>query len=139
MHFNLRLILNLFVYFFYLRSSISNCYRMITFFVFGDFFGKPLCSDFQEAKPTMLYLEAVRGLPPERRPELDALLRLPRYSDADIAAIRAILTETGAADAVRGSIVALSGLAKTALQPLPDNPWRGMLDTLVDQMLVRSV
>ncbi len=109
--------------------------------VFGDekVIGKPLCSDFQEAKPTMLYLEAVRRLPAERRPELDALLRLPRYSDADIASIRAILTETGAADAVRGSIAALSGLAKNALQPLPDNPWRAMLNTLVDQMLIRSV
>ena len=109
--------------------------------VFGDekVIGKPLCSDFQEAKPTMLYLEAVRRLPAERRPELDALLRLPHYSEADIAAIRAILTETGAADSVRGSIAALSGLAKNALQPLPGNPWRGMLDTLVDQMLVRSV
>ena len=109
--------------------------------VFGDekVIGKPLCSDFQEAKPTMLYLEAVRGLPAERRPELDALLRLPHYSEADVAAIRAILTETGAADAVRGSIAALSGLAKNALHPLPDNPWRAMLDTLVDQMLVRYV
>ena len=109
--------------------------------VFGDekVFGKPLCSDFQEAKPTMLYLEAVRRLPAERRPELDALLRLPRYSEADVAAIRAILTECGSADAVRGSIAALSELAKTALQPLPDNEWRGMLDTLVEQMLVRSV
>ena len=81
----------------------------------------------------------MRRLPAERRPELDALLRLPHYSDADIAAIRAILTESGAADAVRGSIAALSGLAKNALQPLPANPWRGMLDTLVDQMLIRSV
>lgn len=109
--------------------------------VFGDekVIGKPLCSDFQEAKPTMLYLETVRRLPAERRPELDALLRLPHYSEADIAAIRAILTETGAADSVRGSIAALSGLAKNALQPLPDNPWRCMLDTLVDQMLIRSV
>ena len=109
--------------------------------IFGDekVFGKPLCSDFQEAKPTMLYLEALRRLPAERRSELNALLRLPHYSDAEIAAIRAILTETGAADAVRGSIAALSGLARAALQPLPDNPWRGMLDTLVEQMLVRSV
>ena len=109
--------------------------------IFGDekVFGKPLCSDFQEAKPTMLYLEAVRRLPSERRGELDAFLRLPHYSDAEIAAIRALLNECGAADAVRGSIAALSSLARAALQPLPDNPWRGMLDTLVEQMLVRSV
>ncbi len=109
--------------------------------VFGDekVIGKPLCSDFQEAKPTMLYLEAVRRLPAKRRPELDALLRLPRYSEAEVASLRAILIQTGAADAVRGSIAALSGLAKNALHPLPDNPWRAMLDTLVDQMLVRSV
>ena len=71
--------------------------------------------------------------------ELDSRLRLPHYSDADIAAIRALLTESGAADTVRKSIAALSACARTALLPLPDNPWRGMLDTLVEQMLIRSV
>jgi len=109
--------------------------------VFGDekVFGKPLCSDFQEAKPTLLYLEAVRRLPAERRPEIDAFLRLPRYSESDIAAIRALLTDCGAAGAVRNRIAALSADARAALLPLPDNPWRGLLDTLVEQMLIRSV
>ena len=109
--------------------------------VFGDekVFGKPLCSDFQEAKPTLLYLEAVRRLPAERRPELDSYLRLPHYTEADVAAIRAILTESGAADAVRACIVRLSDDARAALLPLPDNAWRGLLDALVEQMSVRSV
>lgn len=109
--------------------------------VFGDekVLGKPLCSDFQEAKPTMLYLEAVRHLPPEGRARLDSYLRLPRYADADVTAIRAILTDCGAADTVRKSIAALSACASTSLLPLPDNPWRGMLDALVEQMSVRSV
>lgn len=109
--------------------------------VFGDekVFGKPLCSDFQEAKPTMLYLEAVRHLDAAGRAELDSYLRRPHYSDADVAAIRAILTDSGAADTVRKSISALSDCACTSLLPLPDNRWRGMLNTLVEQMLVRSV
>jgi len=109
--------------------------------VFGDakVFGKPVCSDFQEAKPTMLYLEAVRRLPADRRPELDSFLRLPHYSDADVAAICALLTGCGAADAVRESIINLSASARAALLPLPANQWRGMLDTLVEHMLVRSV
>ena len=109
--------------------------------VFGDekVFGKPLCSDFQEAKPTMLYLEAIRRLPAERRPELDGFLRRPHYTESDIAAVRALLTDCGAAGAVRDSIAALSECAKKALQPLPDNLWRGLLDTLVEQMSVRSV
>jgi geranylgeranyl diphosphate synthase type I len=109
--------------------------------VFGDekVFGKPLCSDFQEAKPTLLYLEAVRRLPAERRGELDASLRLPHYSDDDIAHIRALLTDCGAADAVRERIARLSADSRAALRPLPDNLWRGLLDTLVEQMLIRSV
>ena len=109
--------------------------------VFGDekVLGKPICSDFQEAKPTMLYLEAIRRLPAERRAELDSFLRLPRYSDADIAAIRTILTDCGAADAVRQSTACLSANARAALLPLPDNSWRGLLDTLVEQLLIRSV
>ena len=52
---------------------------------------------------------------------------------------RTILTESGAADTVRKSIAALSACASTALHPLPDNLWRGLLDTLVEQMLIRSV
>ena len=109
--------------------------------VFGDekVFGKPLCSDFQEAKPTMLYLEAIRHLDAAGRAKLDSYLRRPNYSDADIANIRAILTESGAADTVRKSISALSACACSSLLPLPDNPWRGLLNTLVEQMLVRSV
>ena len=109
--------------------------------VFGDekVFGKPLCSDFQEAKPTLLYLEAVRHLPAERRSELDGFLRRPHYSESDIAALRALLTDCGAAGAVRDCIAALSANARASLQPLPDNLWRGLLDTLVEQMLNRSV
>jgi len=109
--------------------------------VFGDekVFGKPLCSDFQEAKPTLLYLEAVRHLPAERRSELDGFLRRPHYSESDIAALRALLTGCGAAGAVRDCIAALSANARASLQPLPDNLWRGLLDTLVEQMLNRSV
>ena len=107
--------------------------------IVGAFLGKPICSDFQEAKPTMLYLEAIHRLPAERRPEFDRFLRLPHYSESDIAAIRALLTDCGAAGAVRDSIAALSDCAKKSLLPLPDNRWRGMLATLVEQMLIRSV
>ena len=109
--------------------------------VFGDekVLGKPICSDFQEAKPTMLYLEAIHHLDAAGRARLDSYLRLPRYTDADVAAIRAILTESGSAETVRNSIAALSDCAKKSLQPLPDNQWRALLDTLVEQMTVRSV
>ena len=109
--------------------------------VFGDekVLGKPICSDFQEAKPTMLYLEAIHHMDAEGLSKLDSYLRLPRYTESDIAAIRAILTDCGAAGAVRDSIAALSDCAKKSLQPLPNNQWRGMLATLVEQMLIRSV
>ena len=109
--------------------------------VFGDekVFGKPLCSDFQEAKPTLLYLEALRRLDAAGRARLNSFLRLPHYSESDIAAVRALLTDCGAADAVRARIARLSADARAALLPLPDNPWRGLLDTLVEQMLNRSV
>ena len=109
--------------------------------VFGDekVLGKPICSDFQEAKPTMLYLEAIHHLDAADRAKLDSCLRLPHYSESDIADIRALLTECGAAGAVRDSIAALSDCAKKSLQPLPDNQWRGMLATLVEQLLIRSV
>ena len=87
----------------------------------------------------LLYLEAIRHMDAAGRARLDSYLRLPRYTDADVAAIRAILTESGSAETVRNSIAALSACASAALRQLPDNQWRAMLDTLVEQMLVRSV
>ena len=109
--------------------------------VFGDekVFGKPLCSDFQEAKPTLLYLEALRRLPHERRSELDSLLRLPHYGDDEVRRVRDLLTSCGAADAVRSRIRELSDDARTALQPLPANSRRDLLDALVATLLDRSV
>ena len=109
--------------------------------VFGDekVFGKPLCSDFQEAKPTLLYLEALRRLPPDRIPELNSLLRLPHYGPDEIGQVRSILTSCGAAEAVRRRIRELSDDARQALQPLPANSRRDLLDALVGQLLVRSV
>ena len=109
--------------------------------VFGDekVFGKPLCSDFQEAKPTLLYLEALRRLPAARGSELDALLRLPHYGPDETARVRSLLTDCGAADAVRERIRSLSDDARAALLPLPDNSRRRLLDALVGRLLVRSV
>ena len=109
--------------------------------VFGDekVFGKPLCSDFQEAKPTLLYLEARRRLPSERRPELDSLLRLPHYGDDEIRRVRDLLASCGAADAVRSHIRELSDDARAALRPLPANSRRDLLDALVAALIDRSV
>ena len=109
--------------------------------VFGDekVFGKPLCSDFQEAKPTLLYLEALRRLPAERHPELDSLLRLPHYGGDEIRRVRDLLTSCGAADAVRTRIRELSDDARAALRPLPANTRRDLLDALVATLIDRSV
>lgn len=109
--------------------------------VFGseEEFGKPLCSDFQEAKPTVLFLEAWSRMQPAQKAALGAMLRKPDYRADDVRRIRALLADCGAADAVRERIYELSETARGALSSLPDSPERDLLRDLIGWLMERSV
>ncbi len=109
--------------------------------VFGEIeqFGKPLCSDFKDRKPTLLYLEAQRRLTGEDAKLLTAMTGQPFYSSKMVDMIRSLLTDCGAADAVRERGRKLTDEALTALRALPENQYRDLLEELAKTLLNRTI
>ena len=109
--------------------------------VYGDeeTFGKPLCSDFREGKPTILFIEALERLSPAGKEKLFSLMNLEHYGAEEIAGIQSLLEECGARKAVvqqaeRSSASALKNLAK-----LPAGKYRSLLEALAESLLNRNV
>ena len=109
--------------------------------VYGDAatFGKPLCSDFREGKPTVLYLEALERLTESGRAELAALMKHPAYTETEIAKIRTLLEECGARAAVVRAAEESSDKAMANLSSLPENKYRSLLEELAEDLLKRNV
>ena len=109
--------------------------------VFGDLktFGKPLGSDFQEGKPTLMFLDAMKHLPETGKKELLALTGLPDYPMDLIRKIRALLKDSGAVDRILNEIACYTDQALKCLNALPDNPYRQLLIDLTAYMLDREV
>lgn len=109
--------------------------------IFGDFktFGKPLASDFQEGKPTMLFLDAMEHLPESGRRELLGLTGLPDYPMDTVRKIRTLLQESGAVERLLKQISDYTDQALTCLSVLPDNSYRQLLIDLTAYMLDREV
>ncbi len=102
-------------------------------------FGKPIGSDFQEAKPTLLYLEAMKRLDEDGRARLNSMLRLPFYGEAEINTLRSLLSDCGAADAVRAKNDELVRSAVSILRTCPDNEWRDLLVEFSTKIMSRTV
>ncbi|OQA82797.1 MAG: Farnesyl diphosphate synthase [Lentisphaerae bacterium ADurb.Bin242] len=109
--------------------------------VFGDVrsFGKAPCSDFQESKPTLLYLEAMNALPESGRKELLSLTALPEYPMEKVQRIRELLTSSGAADKVLKLIAGYTEQAEENLHLLSDNKYKKLLRALSGYLLNREV
>ncbi len=109
--------------------------------IFGDFktFGKPLGSDFQEAKPTLLFIEAMAALSEAGRRELLLLTALPEYPLDTIRKIRSLLQESGAVKKLLDEIAGYTDKALTCLDSLPDNSYRQLLIDLTAYLLNRNV
>lgn len=101
-------------------------------------FGKPLCSDFQENKKTLLLLAAEQRLGGAGRAELDSLSGLPEYTPETAGKIRTLLTGCGAEQAVRDRAAALTRRALDILEKLPENRWRTLLKKLTEHLLERK-
>ena len=109
--------------------------------IFGDFrtFGKPLGSDFQEGKPTLLFLEAMESLPESGRRELLSLTALPEYPMETIRRIRTLLQESGAVEKLLRQIEQYTDQAMDCLKTLPDNSYRSRMIDLTAYLLNREV
>lgn len=109
--------------------------------LYGDFetFGKPIASDFQEAKPTLLFREAWNRLDNAQQQELSGLLRLPEYGSEQIEKLRSVITSCGAEKTVRDLSEELSEKALDALHQFPDNRYRKHLEELTLMLLHRKI
>ncbi len=109
--------------------------------VYGEIeqFGKPLCSDFKDRKPTLLYLEAKRRLKDEDAEMLVSMTGCPFYSTQMVDMIRDLLDRCGAAEAVRQRGKMLTEEALAALKQLPANRYRDLLKTLTNVLLNRNI
>lgn len=109
--------------------------------IFGSVekFGKPIGSDFQEGKPTFLYLDALSLLPESGRKRLKALTGLAQYSEKEITEIRTLLHDSGAEAKSLQEIAALTEKAHASLMRLPENKYRRLLEDLLSYLLERTV
>lgn len=109
--------------------------------IYGEIeqYGKPLCSDFQERKPTLLYLEAKKRLSGDDAVRLEAMTGLPFYSMEMVHILRRIITGCGAEQAVRDMSRDATDRALAALQQLPDNEFRTKLQALAEFLLKREL
>ena len=109
--------------------------------VFGESseFGKPICSDMREGKPTLLLLKALARLDEKGRGRLTSLIGLESYGRTEIEAVRRILRDCGAEAANKSLAEKLSTESKDALRLLPDSKYRFLLLELADQLLGRQV
>ncbi len=109
--------------------------------VFGTekVFGKPLCSDFKESKPTALFLETMRRLPKLAAEEFRRILGLPAYGADEIAAVRDMICGSGADKWLLSRIREYSEKAMENLAALPETKYKELLSLLVRDLLEREV
>ncbi len=109
--------------------------------LYGDFktFGKPIASDFQEAKPTILYREAMDRMNSVQRQELKSMLHLPFYGEEEIQKLRTMIHDCGAEDAVRKLSEDFSGKALAILERFPKNQYRDLLKDLTLMLIGRNI
>jgi geranylgeranyl pyrophosphate synthase len=108
--------------------------------IFGKFeeFGKPIGSDLQESKATMLLIHALKQLQGAEKAELQALLGRSSYSAKDIQKAQELFYQSGSVEKLLNAIKEFSHAAQAALDVLPESMPREMLKTLSDYLINRE-
>ncbi len=109
--------------------------------IFGDFskFGKPICSDLSENKPTILLSTALNNSSPEMRQKLLNFSGKNNYSQEEIAQIHNIIRISGAEDIVQNQIDELVTKATLILTKLPQNKYNKILHECLKFFIEREV
>jgi octaprenyl-diphosphate synthase len=100
--------------------------------------GKSVGDDFREGKVTLPVIIARRRGSDEDRAFWDRALDPDRQADSDLAHAVHLIRATGAAEATLQEAEAYASLARAALRPLPDTPYRRALEGLCDFAVKRA-
>jgi geranylgeranyl diphosphate synthase type I len=108
--------------------------------IFGDEkkLGKPLCSDFQERKPTLMLAKALELLPEGKKELLLAQLGKDEYTEKDIALIQELISLSGADKECLALAGDYSREAGNILESFPDNRYRKLLFELLAFLVDRE-
>jgi len=100
--------------------------------VFGDpdLLGKPLFGDLREGNPTLMALETYARLEGRRQGEFEQLFQLRRKRTKHLLRLRELSELAGAPAAIAAESEAWAARAISSLGPLPDGPYRHLLEQL---------
>jgi geranylgeranyl diphosphate synthase type I len=108
--------------------------------IFGKFeeFGKPIGSDLQEGKATLLLIHALKNLDEKSAEELRKLLYLAEYTTADLEKARELFQQSGSVKNMLDAIEKYSASAIDALKTLPESHGRTLLEDLANYLINRE-
>ena len=108
--------------------------------VFGKLeeFGKPIGSDLQEGKATLLLIHALKNLDAKSAEELRKLLYLEKYTTGDIEKARELFHRAGSVKNMLDAIEKYSAGAVEALKLLPASSGRTLLEELANYLINRE-
>jgi octaprenyl-diphosphate synthase len=100
--------------------------------VYGDpdLLGKPLYTDLREGNPTLLSLEAYARLDPRRQAEFEELFQHRRKRTKHLLRLRELTDLAGVDTLVARESMEWADRAIRALEPVPDGPYRHLLERL---------
>ncbi len=108
--------------------------------IFGKFeeFGKPIGSDLQEGKATLLLIHALKNLDGKNAEKLRKLLYLEEYTTDDLAEARELFQQAGSVKNMLDAIEKYSASAIDALKRLPASSGRTLLEDLANYLINRE-
>ena len=108
--------------------------------VFGKLeeFGKPIGSDLQEGKATLLLIHALKNLDADGAEKLRKLLYLEKYTASDIENARELFQQAGSVKNMLDAIEKYSAGAVEALKLLPASSGRTLLEELANYLINRE-
>jgi geranylgeranyl pyrophosphate synthase len=103
----------------------------------ADLLGKPLYADFREGSPTLVSIEAYQHLEGRPKDEFERLFARRSKRPRDILRLRALTDQTPAAVIVAAEARRIAEEATRALDPVPEGPYRSLLERLARAAITR--